>query len=276
MTILTRLANTVINGILGSYYQLAPHRNTASQAPSTDARRLHFFRGMFHFEPGAPFLNTLKEGNLYPRIFRFENEREHNYLRQWPRNTAAVIKHFISHPGAIGDQPIFVGHSSGGFTSFVLGAMAKGGDLDAIRRSLPGLEDLPLDAFQQLAANLRSGLYISIATPFTGVQLTRTGRVFNRIIVEPRDTHLIRSMTIPFVQDFYRDIGTRPEKIIDGNIVSNAAHLTPTQGLVSFAVNGLVQGGGCGFSRPFSITATSMTGSFRLKRPTSEDLRKLP
>ena len=202
---------------------------------------------MLHFEPGSPYLNTLRQADmtpsLAPRIMRFDQEAERNHLRQWPHNTAEAIRHFIEHPETIGTHPILVGHSAGGFTVFVLGAMAKGADLVAIRDSLPGLRAIPLGRFEQLSRNLEQGLFISIASPFTGVKLTRTGRLLNRFVIQPRDTYFIRALTIPFVQTFYQKIGKRPEQVIDGNIVSDVAPPSMAQGPANFAVNLLIRGG---------------------------------
>lgn len=143
-------------------------------------------------------------------------------LSQWRENTGHVIRHFLAHPEAIGERPVFCGHSAGGLTVYSLAAIAKGGDLRAIREECR-LESVSLDRLEGLRESLAGALFAAIASPLQGVRLTRVGRCVNRLFVEPRTPLLLTGITRPNLEAFYRRVRRRPEAVIDANLVSNYA-----------------------------------------------------
>ncbi len=222
---MAQLANWTVGNALGVYYQHAAHRlplaDSSLPALTTD-RPLHFFRGMLHFRPAPPFLNTLQTSGFRPLVFSFPTSGEGNLLRQWRENTADVIRHFIGRPEALGEKPIFCGHSAGGLTVYALAAMADGGDLVAIRNECPGLENVAVVAMERLAERLsRDALFVTIAAPHHGVRLTRIGRCVNRFLIEPRLPLLFSGITKSNLEAVHRRFRRRPEDVIDANLVSS-------------------------------------------------------
>jgi hypothetical protein len=249
----TQLANWTVGGALGVYYRHAAHRLTAADAlPSLEAERpLHFFRGMLHFRPAAPFLDTLKVSGFRPRVFEFPSAGERNFLRQWRENTADVVRHFVARPEALGERPVFCGHSAGGLTVYTLAALADGGDVGAIRRECPGLTDVPVAAMERLAERLaRDALFVTIASPHHGVRLTRVGRCVNRFVIEPRLPLLFSGITRPNLEAVHRRFRRRPEEVIDANLVSSVGTPSYHGGSVSRISSRVIQGGMRAFS-PF-------------------------
>jgi hypothetical protein len=240
-----QLANWTVGNALGVYYGAASHRlsSSSSDATVTGLRPFHFFRGMMHFEPAAPFLGALRAHGFQPEIFRFSVSGENNLLRQWQENTADVLRHFIARPEALGQRPIFCGHSAGGLTVYALAALAKGGDASAIRQACPGLEDVPLPALEDLGRRLSDALFLSMASPLNGVRLTRVGRCVNRVFVEPELPLLLTGITTPYLEGFYRRVGRRPEVVIDANLVSNDGRPVFHGGSFSKISGRFIQGG---------------------------------
>lgn len=222
---MAQLANWTVGNALGVYYQHAAHRltvNGTSLPALTTDRPLHFFRGMLHFRPSPPFLNTLHSSGYRPQVFSFPSHGEGNLLRQWRENTGDVIRHFIASPEALGERPVFCGHSAGGLTVYTLAAMADGGDLGAIRKECPGLETVPVAAMERLAERLaRDALFVTIAAPHHGVRLTRIGRCVNRLLIEPRLPRLFSGITKSSLEAVHRRFRRRPEEVIDANLVSS-------------------------------------------------------
>ncbi len=198
---------------------------------------------MLHFEPATPYLETLRSEGFGPRVFHFPVDSEKNLLRQWRENSGDAINELIDHPELVEGQPVFAGHSAGGFTVYVLAAMARGGDLTFLQNSLPGLKRRSLRDLEGLAEKLRRGLFIAIASPLNGVRLTRVGRLMNRTIVEPRVPLLFSGITRPSVEGFYRGVGVRPERVIDGNIVSRTGPMELVGGPFSRLSSVVIQGG---------------------------------
>lgn len=245
---LAAVANGAVSGSLDLYYATATHRQASTEIiipqaadpvfrfspeiegnrfsqwrentvdairgliahPETLERPWIFFRGMMHFKPAPPFLDTVNEGL-----------------------TASA------HP------PIFIGHSAGGFTVYVLAAMAKGANLAGLKEVLPALGDIPDAALTDLAERLRTGLFIGVGAPLNGVQLTRAGRVANRLIVEPRVPLLFSGITRPNVEEVYRKLGKRPKEVMDGSVIAtdHPFRLRGQGSLSSLAGHLVVQGG---------------------------------
>src|SRR5579885_1215011 len=125
---MTALANGIVHYSLGLYYDCAAHRTLDTDAldVADDQRPLIFFRGMLHFEPSDPYFEELRNQGFSPSVFRFSPEAERNHLRQWPENTVDIIRGLLDDPELLEHRPIFAGHSAGGFSAYVLAAMAKG------------------------------------------------------------------------------------------------------------------------------------------------------
>ncbi|HEX5036106.1 MAG TPA: hypothetical protein VFX30_03005 [bacterium] len=240
-----QLANWTVGNALGVYYGCASHRlsSSFSDATVTGLRPLHFFRGMMHFEPASPFLGTLRAHGFQPEVFRFPVSGEKNLLRQWQENTADVLRHFIAHPEAIGETPVFCGHSAGGLTVYALAALAKGGNAAAVRATCPGLETTSLSALEELGRQLSDALFLTMASPLNGVRLTRVGRCVNKVLVEPRMPLLLSGITTPYLESLYRRIGRRPGEVIDANLVSNDGRPAYHGGAVSKVSGRVIQGG---------------------------------
>lgn len=241
------VANGVVHHSLNVYYATATHRliEMATDSTPLPERPVVFFRSMMHFEPAAPYLETLRAGGLAPAIFRFGAGAEKDHFRQWRENTVDAVRELIAHPEVLERRPIFVGHSAGGFSVYVLAALSKGARLAGLQEVLPGLRDIPEGDLRTLADRLRRGLFITIGAPLNGVQLTRLGRLANRWIVEPRVPLLFSGITRPNVEEVYRKLGVRPKEVMDGNIVAIDRPLGHGgQGsLASWAGHIVVQGG---------------------------------
>jgi hypothetical protein len=242
---LTQLANWTVTNALGVYYGSAAHRaiNGLPEITDPSLRPLHFFRGMLHFEPGASYLSTLRAYGFDPRVFHFPEAGERNLLRQWRENTGDAIRHFIHHPDALGERPVFCGHSAGGLTVYTLAALAKGGDPAAIRRECPSLASVPLSSLVRLRENLSQALFVTIASPLQGVRLTRIGRCVNRFFIEPNVPLLFSGITRPNLRTFYDKVGRRPEAVIDANLVSRDGTPAFHGGCFSRVSSRVIQGG---------------------------------
>ncbi len=243
-TVLAHLASSVVSGALATYYGVAAHRFAAeSEALIETERPLHFFRGMCHFEPGDPFVQTLEQAGLDLRIFRFDPRAEKSRVRQWRDNTADVIRHFIAHPEAIGEFPVFVGHSAAGFTVYTLGAIAKGGDLRAIRDFLPGLQGVRLEEMEGLVEPLRDGLYLAIGAPLNGIEMNRPGAWVSQRIVEKRIPGLFADLTRERATQLYEAVGLQPAQVMDGILYSDTAPLALPGKPAAKVANAMIQGG---------------------------------
>lgn len=241
---LAQLVNSTFQLALANYYRTASHLFSVPllPPPPVEQHPLYFFRGMIHFEPAMPFLFTLKSEGYTPHVVLFSEKGEQNKLRQWPENTVDIIRYFIEREELLESKPVFVGHSAGGLTAFVLGAMTKGASLAGLQNVLPGLESVPKDKLRRLAQALEGCRFISIATPFHGVRLNISGEIFNRTIVQPRKPLLLTGITQRNLQKFYREIGVHPKDVIHGNILSRSNKLILEGGLASQASNAVVHG----------------------------------
>ncbi|HSA60220.1 MAG TPA: hypothetical protein VLJ37_11110 [bacterium] len=242
---IVQLANWTVGNALGVYYGCASHRSLPAlpDISAVDRRPIHFLRGMLHFEPASPFLGTLRAYGFQPEVFRFTREGERNRLREWRENTGDVLRHFIERPETLGERPVFCGHSAGGLTVYTVAALAKGGDVAAIRDECPGLEGVSLSALEALGRRLSEGLFVSLASPLRGVRLTRVGRCVNRVLVEPRLPLLLSGITAPNLEAFYGRVRRRPDEVIDANLVSNDGTPAFHGGCFSKISSLIIQGG---------------------------------
>lgn len=244
---LAPLARLAVQGTLGLYYHHASHRTmppppTDLPPAQAEGRPLHFFRGMMRFEPGTPFLRTLAREGFEPRVFRFAPGVENDPFRSLWEDSADVVDFFIDHPPAIGTRPVFVGHSAGGFTSYLLASIAKGGSYRGIRRALPRLQPRGDHEFEQLAFRLRGGRFIAIAVPFQGIGLTGVGELLNRRVIEPRAPRLFSSVTREALEGIYRNVRKDPGNVMDGVIYSASAPFEMEGDIASRATTAAIQG----------------------------------
>lgn len=239
----TRTANLVVRSVMGTYYQHAKQRQPSRPSGvNPTARPLHFFRGMVHFEPGESFLQSVTGGAFAIRIFRYSPTVEDNRLTQWPEKTGEVIRHLIDRPEDIGERPVFVGHSAGGFTTYVLAALARGARVSAVKDYVPQLDDVPPSAIRELAYNLSGATFVSIASPLNGLRFTRAGAVVSGAVTVLYPS-LLKSLNYRYLSRFYNQMGFRPDQVMDGVIVSREASHPESYDLRSRAVNSLVLGG---------------------------------
>ncbi len=197
----------------------------------TGGRPLHFIRGMLHYEPGPDYLATLQYHGFSPTIARYA-DTETNYLSQWKHKTGLLIRDFARNPEVIGERPVICGHSAGGFTSYVLAAMAKGAELSTLRKNLPHLDDVSPSQMRDAVDQLQGGLFLAIASPLNGITLKRHAEWANRPL-ETSDHTVLRelfgSMKREQLEAFYRAVGRTPNEVLDGNIVGNVLQLQPAQ-----------------------------------------------
>ncbi len=243
--VIMHTANALLHAVMPGYYGNAIHRqaNTVSLPLQPNATPLHFFRGMVHFEPAPIFLQTLQAGGLEPRVFRYSPAAEKNRMRQWPDNTADALRHFIESPEEIGRNPIFAGHSAGGFTVFTLGALAKGGNIDAIRRTIPGAGAIRHQDLLELAHNLSTATFLGIASPLNGIEFKRTEDIVHRAVLRHQNPTLTRALSRPFLEQYYEGLGLHPNNVMDGTLVSKAAPFAKVRSLKDYLLHGIVQGG---------------------------------
>jgi len=243
---LVTVANEIVHQSLTLYYENAAHRIGMAACPDPEdnpiGRPLVFFRGMLHFEPAAPYLETLEKSGFAPAVFRFGPDGELNHLRQWRENTVDAIRSLSTDSKLFERNPVFVGHSAGGFTVYVLAAMARGASLAGLQRALPDL-DMPEDQLRALALRLRRGRFIAISSPLNGVHLTRTGRLVNRWAIEPRVPLLFSGITQRNVDRFYQKLGLTPDDVLDGNILSIDRPFSFHGGPTSVVSHAVIQGG---------------------------------
>ncbi len=246
--------NWGVQGVLGVYSEHALHRQSDPFSDplldeSTMVQELHFFRAMCRFEPAIPHLNELIRNNLRPRVFRLQGDEENYHLHQWPLTAIRAIEYFSRNPAAVGANAVFAGHSAGGLPVYILAAIANGVELGAIREALTNtevaasLDEITSAQYQQLARALSQALFVSIGTPYLGIQLTPFGRCLNRYVVEPRNPLLINSLRTAFLENIYQTIGLHPSEVIHGQMISNAAPLQLSRHPLSLPVEVLMQGG---------------------------------
>ncbi len=244
-----QVLNLGVSGVLTAYSGQAPHRQAIPQPNPSAGRPLHHFRAMCRFEPAQPYLNTLRTQNFAPKVFRLEGREESYVLHQWPLTAIRSIERFANDPELIGDRAVFVGHSAGGFPLYILACIAKGARLEDIRNALPPIDAInALDAispsqYATLAKSLSTALFISIGTPYNGIHLTDWFRPLHDRVVAAFDPLLINSLRKDFVDTVYRRIGLRPEQVIHGQMISNAAPIKLSRNPRTLPIEIIMQGG---------------------------------
>ncbi len=227
--LVAHMLNLGVRGLFGLYSARAAHRQAAPLADPIDGRSLHHFRAMCHLEPAEPYLNTLRSNGFTPHVFRLEGKEEKFVLDQWPLTSVRAIERFAKNPELIGENPIFVGHSVGGFTAYLLGCIAQGVALADIHRAIPeisalsALGGISADQYRDLQAALSTALFFSIGTPHNGIYLRRFFRPFHDKIIARIDPLFINGLRRELVQSVYEQTGLKPEAVMHGQMLSKTS-----------------------------------------------------
>ncbi len=245
MGLLLSAADVAVASSLGFYYGAASHRgDAASINPSVSAdhlRPLHFLRGMMNFEPGPHFIATLQEAGLRTRVFREDLPLKESALRPWHVATARAIEHYAAHPEEVGENPVFAGHSAGGFTVYTLGAIASNAPLEGLRKALPDL-DVSAGELTILRDALQGASFFAVATPFNGILIRPLARRLNSRVLDPLIPGFFTGLLAESLETFYATVGRRPADVMNGLVYSDGAPINSDGGLLSHAMNTYVQG----------------------------------
>ncbi|HSA59157.1 MAG TPA: hypothetical protein VLJ37_05675 [bacterium] len=238
-----------IQSVLNGYYASAAHRQALALPDPVPGQPLHFFRAMCHFEPATPFLNELRSSGFSPRVFRLPDGEESYLLDPWPLTALRAVEHFSRRPEDIGERPVFVGHSAGGFAVYLLAALADGADVASYREVLSGLDlfgvmsPIRAGALRDLACALSGALFVSIGTPYAGVEFRRIGHLLNRHFFEPQSPLLLKALQRSYLDPLYRRLGAKPGRVIHGQMISPDDPVRISRNPSSFVYETILQGG---------------------------------
>ncbi|QQR80192.1 MAG: hypothetical protein IPJ69_12855 [Deltaproteobacteria bacterium] len=244
----------VLTEALDFYYERAAHRQlppdhyVAPQIVSQSSGDILFIRGMLHFEPSNPYLNTFRAQGFDVRVHRYSKEVEANKLRQWPENAVDLLIRILENPYFLKPQQILIGHSAGGNQLIPLKAMALGVDPGKIIEVLPKndtLWNLILDdkRVERASRQLADSLFIAEGAPLMGVELTLPGRIAKRHAIERLIPGLLSALTVRNMANVYNKLSLDPKKAVDGVIYSETAplDLSTNQNPLSLAAHGATQ-----------------------------------
>lgn len=203
--------------------------------------RVHAFRGLCHYEFGTAAADAIEDWGFHLMIHRYDPGAEGNLLRPWRENTADIFRRFMDYPEDIGENPVFIGHSAGGFPVYMLAALAQGGNVGEILRALPGLAGVDVYRLYKLKDLLQDAIFVTIAAPLNGLYLTERGRWAAKRIAEPLLPDLLSSMMADRLNELYEKIRARPEDVLDDNVYCNTDRVGTT-GIFRLVVNAPVHG----------------------------------
>lgn len=245
-------AGVVLDGVLRAYESLADHRHTlpSEQIPSPSrTKTVHLIRGMTHFAPSHAFMATFKSLGHTPKLFTYEPEHERNRFRQWRENSVDVLAHFINQPSDLGPDPVFLGHSAGGFVVYILAALADGANpekiLEVLKPAAPLASVLTVQNLSILGRKLKqtNAQFVVLGTPIHGIRLTKLGKAFDWLLRQTTIPNFLSSITHETIQNVYKTIGKDPEKVIDTFFVSKTPPNTTSKNPLSWLVQELLRHG---------------------------------
>lgn len=262
----------VLNEGLDFYYTHAAHRQlpedqyVSPHTTSTCAGNILVLRGMLHFEPGNPFLNTLRAQGFNVNVYRYSKEAEANKLRQWPENATDLLIQILQAPQFLQPNQIILGHSAGGNEEIPLRALALKKDPGRIIDVLPKndtLWRLFLDdqKVERASRQLSQTLFLAEGAPLMGVEITLAGNMAKRHAIERFVPGLLSAISVENMEQVYHKLDLDPKKVVDGIIYSETAplDLSANKDSRSFAAHALTQGAYRAFS-PFLKRASPHDG----------------